>query len=208
VEFSQPFRPWLAGAAVWRAPYGCCTAQLDTILGSIGAKGMKLAGVLVEPIQGRSGAVVPPPGWLAKLRTWCSSRDTLLIFDEVFTVRPGRYLADEVPCDIVCLGKAMEGASISGIFGTREVMNAWPVCDDESLHTGTGTSPASWPQDRPDQRLDLPSVSRTKGSDLHLLWKESAHLAVKKSAVRLDAGRRVLLSRTRGAFDDPEAKGS
>ncbi|HEY8961058.1 MAG TPA: aminotransferase class III-fold pyridoxal phosphate-dependent enzyme, partial [Luteolibacter sp.] len=45
----------------------------------------RISAVLVEPIQGRGGIVIPPEPFLAELREWCDRHDALLIFDEIFT---------------------------------------------------------------------------------------------------------------------------
>ena len=70
--------------------------------------------MLAEPIQGRGGIVVPPPGWLRGLRDICDRHGALLIFDEIFTGwgRTGDWFAcqsDDVLPDILCVGKAMGG---------------------------------------------------------------------------------------------------
>ena len=70
--------------------------------------------LMVEPIQGEAGVVVPPPGYLRALRGLCDEYDILLICDEIQTGlgRTGRYLAcehEEVLPDIVTLGKGLGG---------------------------------------------------------------------------------------------------
>jgi len=70
--------------------------------------------VMVEPIQGEAGVVVPPPGYLSALRRLCDAHDLLLIADEVQTGvgRTGRFLAQEhenVRADITTLGKGLGG---------------------------------------------------------------------------------------------------
>jgi acetylornithine/N-succinyldiaminopimelate aminotransferase len=70
--------------------------------------------VMVEPIQGEAGVVVPPPGYLEALRRLCDAHDLLLIADEIQTGvgRIGRFLAqehDNVRADITTLGKGLGG---------------------------------------------------------------------------------------------------
>ncbi|HEU5077100.1 MAG TPA: aminotransferase class III-fold pyridoxal phosphate-dependent enzyme, partial [Polyangiaceae bacterium] len=70
--------------------------------------------LMVEPIQGEAGVVVPPTGYLAALRRLCDAHDLLLIADEVQTGvgRTGRFLAQEhenVRADITTLGKGLGG---------------------------------------------------------------------------------------------------
>ena len=45
----------------------------------------QVGALLVEPIQGRGGKVVPPDGFLATLRAWCDANDVVLIYDEVYS---------------------------------------------------------------------------------------------------------------------------
>lgn len=115
--------------------------------------GSKIGAVLVEPIQGRGGIVVPPEGFLAALREWCDENGAVLIFDEIYTGfwRTGKMFACEwenkarvdprgpvVVPDLICLGKALSGGfPISVCVGRAEVMDAWPESGGEALHTST-----------------------------------------------------------------------
>jgi len=68
--------------------------------------------VLIEPIQGEAGIVVPPPGFFAQLRAWCTEHDILLIDDEVQAGlgRTGKWFAFEhegIRPDALILGKAL-----------------------------------------------------------------------------------------------------
>lgn len=100
--------------------------------------------VLIEPIQGRGGVRVPPPGFLAALRRACSAANALLILDEVFTGfgRTGDWFACEqesVCPDLICLGKALTGGfPLSACVGRAAVMDAaWPPSTGEAIHTST-----------------------------------------------------------------------
>jgi 4-aminobutyrate aminotransferase-like enzyme len=99
--------------------------------------------VIVEPIQGRGGGIVPPDDFLPGLRALCDARDLVLILDEVYTGlgRTGRWFACEhwgVVPDILVVGKALAGGlPLSAIVGRPEVMAAWPASDGEALHTST-----------------------------------------------------------------------
>jgi 4-aminobutyrate aminotransferase-like enzyme len=105
--------------------------------------GTQIGAVLVEPIQGRGGIVVPPAGFLAELRKWCDATGALLIFDEIYTgfLRTGEMFACEregVIPDLICLGKALAGGfPISVCVGKAEIMDAWPASTGEALHTST-----------------------------------------------------------------------
>lgn len=102
-----------------------------------------VAAVIIEPIQGRGGVVVPPDGYLRALRALCDEIGALLIADEIFTGfgRTGTWFAvqrEGVMPDILCLGKAMgSGFPVSATLARATVMDAWPVSRGEALHTST-----------------------------------------------------------------------
>ena len=88
--------------------------------------------VIVEPIQGEAGVVIPPEGYLAQLRKICDRHGMLLIFDEIQTgfCRTGRRFAweyEDARPDIMCLGKALGGGilPISAIVADRKVMDVF-----------------------------------------------------------------------------------
>jgi 4-aminobutyrate aminotransferase-like enzyme len=99
--------------------------------------------VIVEPIQGRGGIVVPPDDFLQKLRKFCDEHGLVLIFDEIYIgfCRTGRWFACEhwgVTPDVVCVGKAMTGGfPMSACIGRAEVMDSWPESKGEAIHTST-----------------------------------------------------------------------
>ena len=114
------------------------TALRDTLQSSpIGA-------ILVEPIQGRGGKVVPPSGFLPLLRKLCDDTGSLLILDEILTGlnRCGEFFACEttgtIP-DLICLGKSLaSGLPLSACVGPADLMDkAWPPSDGEAIHTTT-----------------------------------------------------------------------
>ncbi|MBK8955842.1 MAG: ornithine--oxo-acid transaminase [Saprospiraceae bacterium] len=88
-----------------------------------------LAGVLIEPIQGEAGVVIPDDNFLALIRTLCSKNNVLFIADEIQTGlgRTGKRLAcDHIPVrpDILILGKALSGGTlpISAVLADDEIM--------------------------------------------------------------------------------------
>lgn len=88
-----------------------CAGALDEVLD---AQAGSVAAVLVEPILGSAGNIVPPPGYLERLREICSRHGVLLIFDEVATGfgRLGTFLAAEafgVVPDLLVLSKGITG---------------------------------------------------------------------------------------------------
>lgn len=99
--------------------------------------------ILVEPIQGRGGCVVPPPDFLPMLRWVCDEFGILLVVDEIYTGfnRTGALFACEdsrVVPDLLCLGKGLTGGfPLSACVGSAEIMDAWPPSAGEALHTST-----------------------------------------------------------------------
>lgn len=89
------------------------------------------AAVLVEPIQGESGVIIPPEGYLKELRKVCNENDVLLIFDEVQTGfgRTGEMFASQlfgVTPDITTVAKALGGGfPIGAVLAGNEVSNAF-----------------------------------------------------------------------------------
>jgi len=88
--------------------------------------------VLVEPIQGEAGIVVPPEGWLASVHRLCHARRVVLILDEVQSGlgRTGSWFAfqhEHIRPDGLILGKALGGGvlPVSAFVGTRELMDVF-----------------------------------------------------------------------------------
>lgn len=144
--FKGPFRAQL-GSHVVHAPFPKrgSAGSLETSLsrahdllarGGIGA-------VLVEPIQGRGGIIVPPDGFLRELLALAHGHGALLVLDEVMTGfgrtgRPFAFQHDEIVPDIVALGKAMGGGiPVSATVARSEIMDKWPKSEGEAIHTST-----------------------------------------------------------------------
>jgi len=90
-----------------------------------------IAGVLVEPIQGEGGYVIPPPGFFPALRKLCDRHKILLIVDEVQSGvgRTGKWWAIEhsdVEPDIVCIAKGIASGMPLGVMMARESIMTWP----------------------------------------------------------------------------------
>jgi ornithine--oxo-acid transaminase len=88
--------------------------------------------VLVEPIQGEAGVIVPPAGFFAQLRDWCDHNRVLLILDEVQSGlgRTGRWFAFEhegIRPDALILGKALGGGllPVSAFLADENVMDVF-----------------------------------------------------------------------------------
>ncbi|MGB0544192.1 MAG: aspartate aminotransferase family protein [Longimicrobiales bacterium] len=99
--------------------------------------------IIIEPIQARGGARIPPEAFLAELSSLAREFDVLLIADEIMTGigRCGAPLVSSVlglEPDIVVVGKALGGGMpISACIAPSRVMDAWPVSDGEAIHTST-----------------------------------------------------------------------
>ncbi len=107
------------------APFGDAAAVADAIT-------ERTCAVLVEPIQGEAGIVVPPDGYLRDLRAICDEREVLLILDEVQSGlgRTGRWFAyehEDIRPDGLILGKALGGGvyPVSAFVATRELMQVF-----------------------------------------------------------------------------------
>jgi len=102
-----------------------------------------IGAIIIEPILGRGGIVVPPHGFLAGLRALCDGDRTLLIFDEIYTGcgRTGRWFCCEhegVVPDVIVAGKALTGSvPLSAAIGTPDAMRGWPPSHGEAIHTST-----------------------------------------------------------------------
>lgn len=141
--FREPFDDQLA-RVTHLLPFPFDEGSMDAFRSALANVDARQVGaVLVEPIQGRGGIVIPPPGFLPELRQWCDQAGCLLIFDEIFTGfhRTSKRFAcewSEVVPDLVCLGKALSGGfPISACVGRASVMDAWPASHGEALHTST-----------------------------------------------------------------------
>ncbi|MBE2180713.1 MAG: aspartate aminotransferase family protein [Chthoniobacterales bacterium] len=123
----------------------CSSGCLESLHGKIMAEieRREIGAILVEPVQGRGGEIVPPKDFLRLLRRICDEEKILLVVDEIYTGlnRTGRLFAVEhsgVVPDIICLGKALtSGFPLSACVGREEVMDVWPESSGEALHTST-----------------------------------------------------------------------
>ena len=124
----------VGGKATYRVPYLPIVQQVaHVIYGDIDdmqktmekliGVGEQIAAVILEPIQGEAGVVIPPPGYLKAVRELCDKHGVFLIFDEIQTGmgRTGSYFrcgAEGVVPDIMTYGKAFGGGimPITGII--------------------------------------------------------------------------------------------
>jgi 4-aminobutyrate aminotransferase/(S)-3-amino-2-methylpropionate transaminase len=117
--------------------------EVERLLDRGAPNGDAIGTIVVEPVQARGGARVPPEGFMAALSDLASSRGVTIVADEIFTGigRCGAMLASErvgLRPDIVCVGKTLgAGLPISACIGSADVMDAWPDSTGEAIHTST-----------------------------------------------------------------------
>lgn len=105
--------------------------------------GDPIGAVIVEPVQARGGARIPPAGYMAELSEVVHEAGALIIADEILTGlgRCGDVLASPLvglEPDIICLGKGLGGGlPLSACMAPASVMDAWPESDGEAIHTST-----------------------------------------------------------------------
>jgi len=173
--------------ATGREPSACLPDCMNTFL--IRAEKLlstgKIGAILVEPVQGRGGEVVPPDWFLPMLRSLANQSGVILIFDEIYTGfhRTGRRFACDhwkVRPDLICLGKALtSGFPLAACVGRAKIMDAaWPESAGEALHTSTF--------------LGNPLGCRMALESLDLLEAEPWSKRVEKSGRHLEKGLRRL----------------
>jgi len=108
-----------------------------------------VAAILIEPVLGEGGYIVPPPGFLPRLREITRQHGIMLIADEVQTGygRTGRFFAVEhwdVEPDIVVMAKGIaSGLPLSGLLAKRELIEAWPPGSHGGTYGGNVVSCAA-----------------------------------------------------------------
>jgi 4-aminobutyrate aminotransferase len=126
VPYPNPYRPLFAGD-----DQGKAVLDYMRMLFERSVPASEVAAILVEPLQGEGGYLVPPPGFLAGLRTLCDEHGILLIFDEVQSGvgRTGRMFACEhagVSPDIMTLAKGLgSGLPIGAVVARKSLMSQW-----------------------------------------------------------------------------------
>ncbi|MET4159697.1 4-aminobutyrate--2-oxoglutarate transaminase [Agromyces sp. PvR057] len=118
---SYPYRDGLSGAEAAARTI----AYLEKVVGA-----SDLACLVVEPVQGEGGFIVPAEGYLTILQTWCTEHGVVMIADEIQSgmARTGTYFASEhfgwVP-DLVLSAKGIAGGlPLAGVTGRAEIMDA------------------------------------------------------------------------------------
>jgi putrescine aminotransferase len=171
--FREPFQQGLQDVRF--VPYGDADA-MEQELRRAEAVGTRIAGVVLEPVQGEAGAVVPPDDYFPRVRELCTRYGALLIADEVQTGmgRTGRLWGVDhwgVVPDVLCLGKALGGGvmPLSAFVSTPEV---WEVMvPNPVIHSTTfGGNPLACAAGLAAMQVtldeDLPGQAATKGAYL------------------------------------------
>lgn len=101
------------------------------------------AAVLIEPIQGEAGVIVPPEGYLRRVRQICTRKNVLMIADEIQTGlgRTGRLFAcdhEDVRPDVMILGKALSGGfyPVSAVLADRALLGLFQPGEHGSTFGG------------------------------------------------------------------------
>jgi 4-aminobutyrate aminotransferase / (S)-3-amino-2-methylpropionate transaminase / 5-aminovalerate transaminase len=129
VPMAYPYR-WPTG------PENCADEAFETFVSQVHTQvgEQHTAAVILEPIQGEGGFVVPAPGFMAKVARWCTDNGIVFIADEIQTgfCRTGNWFASEfegVVPDLITTGKAIAGGlPLAGVTGRADLM--------DSVHAG------------------------------------------------------------------------
>ena len=136
-KYRKSFQPLLEGVKF--VPYSNPSKIEESLDDSIGT-------VIIEPIQGETGIIVPSDGVLQQIRKICDQNDLVLIFDEIQTGlgRTGRMWAGEhwsTTPDIMCLAKGIAGGLPMGLTLCKpEILDAMKVGEHSSTFAGNPLS--------------------------------------------------------------------
>ncbi|MGB5090218.1 MAG: aspartate aminotransferase family protein [Nitrososphaeraceae archaeon] len=132
-KYRKSFSPLLEGVKF--VPFGDISSLAEAIDESIGT-------VIIEPIQGESGIIMPPEGYVKAVRELCTEKKLVLIFDEIQTGlgRTGKMWAGEnwsaVP-DIMCIAKGIaSGIPTAVTFVKEEIANCMNLGEHSSTFAG------------------------------------------------------------------------
>jgi 4-aminobutyrate aminotransferase-like enzyme len=125
VPYPDPYR------GPWDDPAGTVLALLEQAFTDPASGVEPPACILIEPIQGNGGVVIPPAGFLGGLRELCDRTGTLLVFDEIQCGfgRSGRMWAADhegVMPDLMTVGKGIGGGlALAAVLGRADLMTTW-----------------------------------------------------------------------------------
>lgn len=148
VPYPNPYRPLLTDGGF--ADYGeRIVDYIEREIFQTIVPAKEVAGIVVEPIQGEGGYIVPPDGFLPALRRLCDKYEILLIVDEVQTGmgRTGKWWGVnhwDVQPDIVCSAKGIaSGMPLGAIIARKEIMKTWAPGAHASTFGGNPVSCAA-----------------------------------------------------------------
>lgn len=125
---SYPYRDGLFDKALATDGERAAARTIEVIESQIGAS--NLAALIIEPIQGEGGFIVPAEGFLPALLDWCRDNNVVFIADEVQSglARTGAMFACEhegIEPDLICIAKGIaDGLPLSAVTGRAEIMDA------------------------------------------------------------------------------------
>jgi ornithine--oxo-acid transaminase len=132
--YQHGFGPFTPGFRV--VPYG----DLEAMRAAINPN---TVAVMLEPIQGEAGIIIPPAGYLKGVRELCDAHHVVMVLDEIQTGlgRTGRFFAEEhegIVSDITLVGKALSGGvyPISAVLSNRETLGVFQPGDHGSTYGG------------------------------------------------------------------------
>ena len=132
-KYRRPFEPLLDHIKF--VPYGNTNKLVDSIDDKTGT-------VILEPVQGESGIIMPPSGFIQEVREICSKRSLVLVFDEIQSGfgRTGKMWAAEnwntIP-DVVCVAKGIAGGFPMGLTITKnEIIESMKIGEHSSTFAG------------------------------------------------------------------------
>lgn len=139
-QYKDGFGPFAPGFRI--LPYGDFDAVTEAMHENVAA-------ILIEPIQGEGGIIIPPDGYLKHLRGLCDDFNSLLMCDEIQSGlgRTGKLFAFEhenIRPDVVIIGKAVSGGlyPVSAMLSTEEVMSVFHPGDHGSTYGGNPVAAA------------------------------------------------------------------